>query len=219
MVPKTSMTLIPCLDQWAILRTCLQPSTTEVSCSSEQNNSFKTFIQTIQAHLTALGCDLRFQLTYLVIPPWGCWAEADGDTGGKSASAPQQHEPCHCHFTPMGIGVVLGAGLKVQGATTAPSGCSVLCKARSPLRMLMGVGADVLSVLPGGYGVGIHRLSWGVIGFDWILWLMAAFWSRQENNYRLGREHTLPSCDCILGWCLYALDQMVCSKRCFLLQL
>lgn len=59
----------------------------------------------------------------------------------------------------MGIGVVLGAGLKVQGATTAPSGCSVLCKARSPLRMLMGVGADVLSVLPGGYGVGIHRLS------------------------------------------------------------
>lgn len=49
--------------------------------------------------------------------------------------------------------------------------------------------------------------GWGTVVSGCILWL-AAFWRKQKDHFRVGREHILPSCDCILGWCVYALDQM-----------
>lgn len=108
---------------------------------------------------------------------------------------------------------VLGAGPKVRGVTTAASGCGTSSARHGPLqRCLWVVGLTYCPCSLVHVGVGISsptgsRLRCGCFWL-WILWLMAAFWRKQENKYGVGREHTLPSYDCILGWCTYSLDQM-----------
>lgn len=52
---KISMTLIPFLDQWEILRTWLQPYMTKVSCISMQSNSVK------KRDLLVQGCNVMLQ--------------------------------------------------------------------------------------------------------------------------------------------------------------
>jgi len=29
---------------------------------------------------------------------------------------------------------------------------------------------------------------------------LVAFWRKQKSNYKIEREHTLPSCNCVFGW-------------------
>lgn len=118
---KTSMTLIPFLDQWQILRIWSQPYMTEVSCTSKQSHSVKKM-------------DLHF--VHLAVPPWCHWAGSDGGASKGYKAAPQQRELRDCHLLPFGSGAVLKAGQRAQGATAANQG-SCMSSAR---RMFVGGG-------------------------------------------------------------------------------
>lgn len=140
----------------------------------------------IQVYLAALGCELRFQLVRLAVPPWWCWAGVDGGDGEEYGWSPQ-------HRT---------------GGVGSSSSSVGLCEEWSPRRVFM----------DGGLWHTVHALCyiwiwasvvWGIKA-DMQLFLVEFYnwWLLSEENYEAGREYGLSSYDCVLNWCVYALDQM-----------
>lgn len=144
---KTSMILIPCLDQWAILRICLQPYMIEVSRNSEQNNSIKKMLtHIIQVYLAAAGL----------------WAEVSIGASGSSPVAVLSRSRRRCRWRvrvnpPASHWGGAGSGTGGAGSSAAALGCGGPSVRNRPLAQCSRAGGlTILSVLPGTYGCG-HR--------------------------------------------------------------